>query len=46
MRQIKEIKTYDELYEGVKSYLSSEELNNISRAYAYAFEKHFGIKRK
>ena len=46
MRQIKEIKTYDELYDSVKSYLSEKELNDISRAYAYAFENHFGIKRK
>ena len=46
MRQIKEIKTYDELYDCVKVYLPEEELNDISRAYAYAFENHFGIKRK
>lgn len=46
MRQIKEIKTYDELYDCVKAYLPEEELNDISRAYAYAFENHFGIKRK
>ncbi len=46
MRQIKEIKTYDELYKTASAYLPEEELNNISRAYAYAYEKHFGIKRK
>lgn len=46
MRQIKEIKTYDELYECVAKYLPEEELTDISRAYAYAFERHFGVKRK
>ncbi|MBQ4634454.1 MAG: bifunctional (p)ppGpp synthetase/guanosine-3',5'-bis(diphosphate) 3'-pyrophosphohydrolase [Bacilli bacterium] len=46
MKQIKEIKTYEELYDSVKSYLLEEELTDISRAYAYAFEQHFGVKRK
>ena len=46
MAKIKDIQTYDELYDAVKNYIPSSELNDISRAYAYAYEKHFGVKRK
>ena len=46
MTKIKDIQTYDELYNQVKTYIPLEELNNISRAYAFAYEHHFGVKRK
>ena len=46
MAKIKDIQTYDELYDAVKEYVPEEELNDISRAYAFAYEKHFGVKRK
>ena len=46
MTKIKDIQTYDELYDQAKTYIPEEELNDISRAYAYAYEKHFGTKRK
>ena len=43
----KSIQTYDELFNTVKEYISDEEeLHLISRAYLYAFEKHFGVKRR
>lgn len=38
--------TYDILYKSVKSYIDDEnELNMITKAYKYAFEKHLGQKR-
>ena len=46
MAKSKDIQTYDELYDAVKTYIPESELNDISRAYAYAYEKHFGVKRK
>ena len=46
MTKIKDIQTYDELYDQVKTYIPEEELNDISRAYAFAYEHHFGVKRK
>ncbi len=45
MTKIKDIQTYDELYAVVKTYIPEIELNDISRAYAFAYEKHFGTKR-
>ncbi len=46
MTKIRDIQTYDELYDQVKTYIPEEELKNISRAYAFAYEHHFGVKRK
>jgi len=46
MTKIKDIQTYDELYDVVKNYIPESELKDISRAYAFAYEKHFGVKRK
>lgn len=46
MTKIRDIQTYDELYDQVKTYIPEEELKDISRAYAYAYEHHFGVKRK
>ena len=46
MTKIRDIQTYDELYDQVKTYIPESELNDISRAYAFAFEHHFGVKRK
>ena len=46
MSKIKDIRTYEELYDQVKTYIPEEELDDISRAYKFAFEKHFGVKRK
>ena len=46
MTKIRDIQTYDELYDQVKTYIPEEELNNISRAYAFAYEHHFGVKRQ
>ncbi len=38
--------TFDELYEKVSTYITDKkELKTISRAYLYAYEKHFGQKR-
>ena len=43
----KSIQNYDELFNLVKEYISDEEeLHIISRAYLFAFEKHFGMKRR
>lgn len=46
MTKIKDIQTYDELYDQVKTYIPEDELKDISRAYAFAYEHHFGVKRK
>ena len=46
MTKIKDIQTYDELYDQVKTYIPENELNDISRAYKFAYEYHFGTKRQ
>ena len=46
MTKTKDIQTYDELYEQVKTYIPENELNDISRAYKFAYEYHFGTKRQ
>ena len=39
--------TYDVLYKAVSSYIDNEEeLKIITKAYKYAYEKHFGQKRR
>ena len=38
--------TFDELYDNVKTYITDEdELKQLSSAYMFAYEKHFGQKR-
>ena len=46
MKRTKEIKTFDELYDYAKTYIPEEELSSLKKAYMYAYEKHFGVKRK
>ena len=46
MTKTKDIQTYDELYDQVKTYIPENELNDISRAYKFAYEYHFGTKRQ
>ena len=46
MKRAKEIKTFDELYDYAKTYIPEEELSSLRKAYMYAYEKHFGVKRK
>ena len=46
MRKDKPNITFDELYENVNTYITSErELKKLSSAYLFAYEKHFGQKR-
>lgn len=40
-----EIKSYDELVEKLKTYLNEDEIRIVTKAYLFAFEKHFGEKR-
>ena len=44
--KVKSITTYDELYDVVKNYIPENELNEITRAYKFSYECHFGKKRK
>ena len=37
--------TYEQLEDNVKKYLKRHDLPMIRKAYQYAFEKHFGVKR-
>lgn len=45
MTKIKDILTYDELYEAALKYIP-DDLSGLSKAYAYAYEHHFGEKRE
>lgn len=46
MRKDKPNLTFEELYKKVSSYITKdEELKQISKAYLFAYEKHFGQKR-
>ncbi len=46
MTKVKSITTYDELYDAVKTYIPEDELDEITRAYRFSYECHFGFKRK